>query len=365
LGHAGRNHVLSVLREKYWVIKANSAVRKVITKCIPCRRFRTPVAEQKMADLPVERAAEAPPFTYCAVDYFGPFTIKEGRKYMKKYGVLFTCLVVRAIHIETADSLETDSFLLALRRFVARRGPIREIRSDNATNFVGAERELQKAKLEMDQNRIQKELLHKGIDWKFNVPTASHMGGVWERQIRTVRKILTHLSREFGERIDHESFRTLLCEVENIVNSRPLTFVSNDTDDFNALTPSHLLTMKTTAVLPPPGQFQRNDMYMRKRWRKVQYLTNVFWSRWRKEYLCTLQNRQKWNYPKRNMQVGDVILLKDEGLPRHSWKMGRVNKVISDTKGLVRSVYVKTQTSEYHRPVNKIVLLIPVEEQLS
>ena len=361
LGHAGRNHVLAALREKYWVIKANSAVRHVITNCVKCRRFRTPVAEQKMSDLPPDRVNPAPPFTYCGVDYFGPFLIKEGRKELKRYGVLFTCLVSRAIHIETANSLETDSFILALRRFIARRGPIQELRSDNGSNFVGAERELRLAISEIHNSRIHNELLAKNIDWKFNTPTASHTGGVWERQIRTVRRTLAYLLKEFGVRLDDESYRTLVCEVEAIVNSRPLTFASPD--DLNPLSPNNLLTMKTTVILPPPGQFQHEDVYMRKRWRRVQYLANIFWSRWKREYLCTLQERQKWNHPKQNFQTGDIVLIKDENTPRNNWKMGRILEVKPDKHGLVRSVLIKTQSSEFLRPVNKVVLLLAVEVQ--
>lgn len=98
--------------------------------------------EQKMADLPEDRLEPAPPFTFCAVDYFGPWYIKDGRRELKRYGVLFTCLASRAIHLEVADSLSTDSFLNAYRRFVARRGPVRQLRSDQGSNFVGAMNEL-------------------------------------------------------------------------------------------------------------------------------------------------------------------------------------------------------------------------------
>lgn len=123
LGHAGRGHTLARLREKYWILHANAAVRHQIANCVNCRRNRAPVSEQKMADLPKDRATPVPPFTYTGVDYFGPFLIKEGRKEQKRYGCLCTCLASRAIHIETANSLETDSFIYTLRRFIARRGP--------------------------------------------------------------------------------------------------------------------------------------------------------------------------------------------------------------------------------------------------
>ena len=228
VAHAGRGVTLSELRSQYWILNANSVVRHFISKCVVCRRLRGSPGEQKMADLPKERITPSPPFTYSGVDYFGPFYIKQGRKDVKRYGVLFTCLASRAVHIETADTLETDSFINALRRFVARRGPVREIRSDQGTNIVGAERELKKALDELDHSAIQRSLSRDFnadwiIQWKQNPPAASHMGGVWERQIRSVRSTLSALMRNHGHTLDDESFRTLLTEVECIINSRPLT----------------------------------------------------------------------------------------------------------------------------------------------
>ena len=155
LGHAGRGHVLAKLRERYWIIKANSAVRQLISSCVICRRIKSTPQDQKMADLPEDRLTPAPPFTYVGVDYFGPYVTKEGRKERKRYGALFTCLVSRAVHIEVAHSLDTDSFLHALRRLITRRGQVREIRSDNGTNFVGARRELREAINEIDQREIR------------------------------------------------------------------------------------------------------------------------------------------------------------------------------------------------------------------
>ena len=156
VGHSGRGITLVALRSKYWIINANSVVRHFISKCVTRRRLRAVISEQKMADLPKERLSPAPPFTYCGVDFFGPFFIKEGRKKLKRYGALFTCLTSRVVHIKTTNSLETDSFLNALRRFVARRGPVREIRSDQVTNLVGAEKELRRALEEMDSALIQR-----------------------------------------------------------------------------------------------------------------------------------------------------------------------------------------------------------------
>ena len=361
-GHAGRNHTIAKLHERYWIVNINSAVRHVIQTCITCSRLRKPLEEQHMADLPFDRTDPAPPFTYTGIDYFGPFNVKEGRKLHKRYGVVFTCLVSRAVHLETSNSLETDSFINALQRFICRRGPIKEIRCDNGTNFVGAERELRESIKELNQDSIRDELLRHQICWKFNPPTASHMGGSWERIIQSVRKILASLFREHDGRLDDETLRTLLCEVECIPNSRPLTAVASHPDDLEALSPNHILTMKPV-ILPPPGHFDGPDIYLKKRWRRVQYLANLFWTRFKREYLVTLQRRVKWNIPRRNIKVGDAILLKDDNYPRYKWPLARVISVMMDDKDVVRSVKLKTESTELHRPISKIVLLVPVEEQ--
>ena len=323
-----------------------------------------------MADLPKERSdIEEPPFTYCGCDAFGPFIIKEGRKKeVKRYGIIFTCFSCRAIHLETTTTMDTDSFILALRRFVCRRGPVRSIKSDNGGNFVGAEGEMTKALKEMDQDRI-KELLLKHdcdwIEWDKNPPASSHMGGVWERQIRTVRSVLVSLMKGHAGRLDNESLRTLFVEVEAIVNSRPLAVDSLTDMSINPLTPNHLLTMKSKVVFPPPGVFQKGDVYCRKRWRAVQHLANEFWGRFKKEYLQASQERPKWNRARRNLAVNDVVLIMDEDTPRNRWAMGRVIAVFPSEDGLVRKVDLKVAGSALplKRPVTKLVLLVETPEE--
>ena len=155
-----------------------------------------------------------------------------------------------------------------------------------------------------------------------------------------------------------------MCEAECIVNSRPLTVENLCDADSEVLTPNHLLTMKSKLVLSPPGVFQKSDVYCRKRWKAVQYLANQFWSRWKKEFLVTLQQRNKWQCEKRNFQVGDVVLLKEENCPRNQWPMARVCNVKTDENdGLVRVVDVFSAGSTFKRPINKLVLLVGVDEQ--
>ena len=258
---------------------------------------------------------------------------------------------------------------------MCRRGPIRQLRSDQGTNFVGARTELKAALKELDQSKIRNELQRHNCDWfifNMNVPSASHMGGVWERQIRSVRDVLAALLLSNGAQLNGESLSTLLCEAEAIVNSRPLTVDTiNDPSSLNPLTPNHLLTMKTKIVLPPPGIFQSADQYCRKRWRRVQHLANEFWLRWKKEYLLSLQLRQKWNKPRRNMCVGDIVIIKgDESLSRNQWKLARVVETHQSADGHVRTVKLavadstldskgrRTKPSKFvERPVQKLVLL--------
>lgn len=212
------------------------------------------------ASITPSKLEPSPPFTYCAVDYFGPFYIKERRSVLKRYGVIFTCMASRAVHLEAANSMDTDSFINALRRFIAVRGPIRQLRSDMGTNFVGAKKELEV----FNDDKTRDYLLRQNCDYiefKMTVPSASHMGGDWERQIRTVRTVLEGLLSSSGQQLDDESLRTLLYEAMAIVNGRPLTVNSlTDVTAVEPLTPNHLLHMKTKVVLPPPGEFQREDI---------------------------------------------------------------------------------------------------------
>ena len=170
--------------------------------------------EQKMADLPKSRVEPAPLFTYCGVDSFGPWQVQRGRSVDKRYGALFTCFAGRTVHIEVADPLETDPFIQALRRFICRRGPVKEIRCERATNFIGAETELKKAIDEIDDQRRPKQssLKPRSIGLRIPHPRSSSFGGVWERQIRSIRNVMNGLIREHGNRLDEESLRTFLSE---------------------------------------------------------------------------------------------------------------------------------------------------------
>ncbi|XP_053272740.1 uncharacterized protein LOC128430658 [Pleuronectes platessa] len=370
--HQGRGMTMNELRSNgIWILGCSKTVSSHIYKCTKCRKFRRGTEQQKMADLPEDRMDTTPPFTYCGMDCFGPFHIKEGRKELKRYGLLLTCMCSRAVHIEMLDSMTTDAFINALRSFIAIRGMVRQIRCDRGTNFAGARREFDEALREMDQEEL-KEL---GCEFIMNTTASSHMGGVWERQIRTIRSVLTSILEQSAKQLDCSSLRTFLYEVMAIVNSRPLTTDNlNDSSSPEPLTPNHILTMKSTIISPPPGKFVKEDIYIRKRWRRVQLLANNFWSRWKKEYLLNLQHRQKWVKDCRNAKVDDIVLLKDELTPRNQWKLAKIIEVYPGKDERVRKLklligdstldVMGRRTSKpvhLERPIHKTVTLLEAD----
>ena len=219
-----------------------------------------------MADLPTDRVEICPPFTNVGLDVFGPWVIRTrklrgGASESKRWGLVFTCLSSRAIHIEVLQSMDTSSFINALRRFFAIRGPATLLRSDCGTNFTGANTELGKALKEMECAKVEKYIKEQECHWKFNPPHASHFGGVWERQIGTIRWVLDAMLLNIGRsQLDHELLVTLLAEVTGIVNNRPITAISSDIDQPSPLTPAMLLTMNKRPLGPPPGVFVAQDL---------------------------------------------------------------------------------------------------------
>ena len=355
--HAGRQHVLTELRNNFWILKGNATVRRILKSCVFCKkRFHQPEV-QKCANLPEDRVkAFEKPFTRTGVDYFGPFYVRHGRGQIKHYGVLFTCLSVRAIHIEVADDLSSDSFICALKRFVCRRGRVKMLRSDKGTNFVGANNELKQELQRQEQNEawIHYKVLAMSIDWVFNVAGASHHGGAWERQIRSVRRILEAIITSAPMKA--ETLRTFMCEVEYTLNSRPLTPLSADPRDTTPLSPNHILFAGNGYDFVPTNIFDRGDCHSRKRWKQAAFYADMFWKRWRAEYLPFLQERSpKFAADRQNFAVGDVALIVDSSVPRGQWPLGRVSMVKHSAEGLVRSAVLNVKGTTLERPVTKLV----------
>jgi len=351
--HSGTEMVLAFVRQKFWITKARRVIKSVLSRCVTCKMLYARPKQQMMANLPPERVTpNSPPFRNVGVDCFGPFHVKRGRSTEKRYGCIFTCLAVRAVHVEMLASLDADSFINGVARFVSRRGLPELIRCDNGTNFVGGSNELS-ASMDEWNSKVTERLMQRKIQFKFNTPRASHHGGVWERQIRSIRRIMSAIV--LNSTLDDERLATIFCEVESIINSRPLTRASDCPSDDPPLTPNHLLLAYQVQRLPP-GVFTMKDIYTR-RWRHVQHVVNHFWTRWTREYIANIQHRQKWLQPSINLKVDDIVLVVDELTHRNQWPLGRIVQVFTGPDGLVRSATVKTQSSVLKRPVTKLCFL--------
>ena len=354
IGHLGREHVTAKLREEFWIPQVRVLVRSVVSRCVKCKKVLAKPMIQQMAPLPEARLmAYEPPFSFTGMDLFGPLYVKHGRGTAKRWCCLFTCLTTRCVHLEVVNSMDTDDFIMCLRRFINRRGEVKEIRCDNGSNFVGAERELKESLNKWNQGRIESKLIQHGCKWLFQPPTASSMSGVWERLVRSAKTVLKSILG--GHVVADVVLQTLLTEVERVLNGRALTANSDDPSDFEPLTPAHFL-MQSKAICLPPGVFDKTDMY-KKKWRQVQHLANLFWERWLKEYLPSLQPRAKWRKALPNVKPNALVLLVNDNTPRGHWNLGRVIETYPGPDGLVRTVKVKTKDSVYVRPIQKLCLL--------
>ncbi|XP_043472930.1 uncharacterized protein LOC122505403 [Leptopilina heterotoma] len=355
--HGNTETVVNELKQSYWILKIRPTTKSIISKCSMCRLLWKKAEQPRMGDLPAARLAHhCRPFSYCGIDYFGPLLVTIGRRREKRWGALFTCLTTRAVHLELTSSLSTDSAIMALQRMSNRRGTPLEIFSDNGTNFVGANTELKKAIKEIDLTKFNEMVTNMGIQWKFIPPLTPHMGGSWERLVRSVKKSLAVILKERAPK--EEILRTVLTEAEHTVNSRPLTKVSTDPHDPEAITPNHWLLGSSSGTIPW-GEFRSEDLWCKKQWRTAQKLADMFWGRWLKEYLPELIVRKCWNHDVRNLAVGDVVLIVDSTTPRNNWPRGKITKTYPGKDNRVRVVDVLCRGKNMKRAANKIVVLVP------
>ena len=362
----------AVINEGFHIQGGKRLVQNFIKSCILCKKLRGLHCEQFMADLPSDRLDEIPPFSNVGLDVFGPFYIYErstrstpgGRKI---WAVIFVCLPSRAVHLEPLPSMDTTTFRNALTRFFAIRGHCRLIRSDCGSNFLGARNQMS----ELNIASISKELEDRSIRWEMNPPHASHFGGAWERKIGSIRRILEGSIALMGpRRLSFDEFSTVLAEASQILNNTPLWGISADPNDPTPLTPAMLLTLRDQPNPPPLETFSERDLitYDSRRYRRVQYLSDQFWIRWRKEFLHTLTKRHKWRMKKRCISIGDIVLVRDQRTSRNHWPMARVTAVKRSDDNLVRSVTLalpslpgSLKPRMWRRPVSELVLLVPDE----
>lgn len=365
--HLGFNGLLAKVRQQYWPVNARRTLNRVLRRCVKCFRAKPRDVIQFMGDLPSVRVTAAEPFSRTGVDYAGPFLLKEGRSRAprKAYICVFVCMCTKAMHLELVGSLSTDGFLGALHRFVSRRGNVVEMRSDNGTNFVGAERQLTELRnllaSQTLENKISEFCQPRGITWKFIPPRAPHQGGLWEAGVKSVKN---HLNKVLNEsHLTYEEMCTLLYQIEAILNSRPMVPQSDDPTDYQALSPAHFLVGRELTSIAEPyyGDLKESSL---SRYQLIQRRKQSFWRRWSAEYVTGLQKRGKWFKTPTLLREGLLVVLKEDGLPPQTWKLGRIIATHPGKDGIVRVVTVRTNSGTYKRATTKIAVLpIDCEER--
>ncbi|XP_062557227.1 uncharacterized protein LOC134222098 [Armigeres subalbatus] len=353
--HQNHESVVNELRQKFNIPHIRAAYAKVRKSCQRCKNDHAEPRPPMMADLPPARlAVYSPPFTHTGLDFFGPYEVSVGRRREKRWGMLATCLTVRAIHIEIVHSLSTDSCIMAIRNFIARRGIPRVIYSDRGTNFIGASRRMEEAAATVNLDEVMKEFVTVDTTWSFNPPLAPHMGGSWERLIGSVKRNLQTINPSRNP--TDEVLRNLMAEVENVINSRPLTHIPIDDDCAPALTPNHFLLGSSNGIKPFSILDDSNDA-LRQNILASQVLANGFWRRWLSDYLPEITKRSKWFNRTDPIEVGHVVVIADPKLPRNCWPKGKIIEVHPGKDGVVRSATVRTSTGIYVRPATKLAVL--------
>ena len=367
----GYRYVLGRIRTNFWIVNGTSAIKHYLKSCRLCQQLKAKPLEQVIAPLPADRLLPGRKvFHASACDYFGPIPVLLKRSVVKRWCCLFTCLATRAIHIEVVYSLSTDSFIKAYLRFLYLVGfSVQTLYSDNASCFHGANVELRDALAKLNHAKIHSSLRTHGVNWIFNPPAASHQGGVYERQIRSVRKIFrvrqvqslnskfTRVVNQSSVRLDDEDLITLIREAQTIVNARPITPVSDDPDDFSVITPLMLLT-GCISPEPPIGEFSSKDE-LRKSWKRTQSLADKFWDIWVTDYIPSLQKAHKWHKPARNLRPGDLVLYRSDELPkRRIYPLAVVQSVDFNSDGYVRRANIRLSDGKrLYRDIRKLSLL--------
>ncbi|XP_011705609.1 PREDICTED: uncharacterized protein LOC105460816, partial [Wasmannia auropunctata] len=296
LFHAGVNATLASVKEEFWPIHAKNEVKKQLKACVTCRKANPTPNLRLMGQLPDARVNTSRPFSKVGVDYCGPVfvcdRVRRNSKQYKSHVAIFICMATKAVHIKLVEDMTTEAFLGTLKRFIAGRGRPSDIYSGNGRNFVGAERELQQlfANPEFGE-KVRETVATDKINWHFIPARAPHFGGLWEAAVKAMKR---HLKRTIGNAsLTIAEMITVLSQIEAILNSRPLTPMSDDPNDLEVLTPGHFLIGSAITSLPHPD-IQKIPISRLSRWQHVEQIQQRIWSRWSKEYLTACQQRTKW-----------------------------------------------------------------------
>ena len=350
--HNGYRSTLEEFRSRYWCRNIRTTVRSLVRKCRLCRIMNSRAyTYPNTPDLPQLRLRDDYAFSGVGCDYIGPLYAKnvfiadtsEEEDMYKCYVILYTCASTRGVILDVVPDLSADHCLYSLRRFFARRGVPQSIFSDNGTAFA--------AKM------VQCFTSNRNIEWYWNVPKASWRAGFFERLVQTVKRCLTKTVK--GYELDYVELQTVLYEIELIMNSRPLGPIY---DEGSVLTPNHLLFGRKLRICNDESRFVPTKITNEKRVSHLEIVIDHYWTRWSKEYLTSLRNYELYVNKKKVItpSINDIVLVKDDKMPRYKWRLGRVTELIVSRDKQIRSVKLlmgNTRTS-IKRPINH---LYPIE----
>ena len=336
--HATIIETYALLKKKFCFPLGRRYVAKILRRCMNCQKVRKRPNTQQFGNLPAARIDRAPPFQNSGVDVFGPFEVKVGRYPKKIWAMLVTCLCTRAVWISPLVDMTLDSVIHALARVQSQFPGLKNLFSDQGSNFKGAKRELNEAKemLEFDLNELNEKLCDKQIKWQFGPANCGHWGGSWERVIGLVKQNMKAVIN--GKTITREEFTTLCYSVSNVVNRRPITPVSEDPDDFSCLSPAHFLypyedQMDSDHFIPP---IPSSGATLRSKWTTMQSLLDEFWIQWQNQLVMEQRDRPKWQKKTVPLKKNALVMIMDDVLPRNRWRIARVLEPIVSEDGLTR-----------------------------
>ena len=343
LSHAGVGVLLFHLRKSFWVPQGRVKVRSVIHACVNCRKILAkPFPKLASPPLPDHRVTPSEPFERTGIDTFGPVTYKVGKATRKGHVLLFTCATTRAVHLELITAISVQSVTFGLRRFFARYGLPKLIQSDNAKSFIRCQKELD---VIMKSPKMQKYLASHRITWRRYLERSPWWGGYIEREVQTAKR---SLYKVIGSAVlSFEEYTTFLYEVSALINSRPITVIYDSIDEGEPVTPSMLINGRSLVQIPPLFEVNVDGTVPQMCTGRLKYLEKLktyFWNRWQREYLADLReihSHRKVGTQTRQPKVGEMVLIKNEMMPRGTWKVGRVTEVKPGRDGLIRSVKVK------------------------
>lgn len=350
VGHNGVRDTLNFLQSRYWIRKGRSFVRKILHRCVNCKRVEGKTLKYPSPpDLPKERLDSSRSFNSVGIDYAGPVFVKDvfnrDLPTKKCWIVIITCASSRALCLDVSKDYSGDSCIEILRRFSSRRGSPKCIISDNGSNFTSKE--------------VQNFVAGRGIEWRFNLEAAPWQGGFWERLIRSVKSCLKKTIR--NAKLSYDELYTVLLEIELILNNRPLTYMYDEPNN-GPLTPNHLLFGRKLNIYAE-NELDR-EIEIKERSLIVRDLIEKFWLQWKNEYITELRDFHIKNTRKSNgdlLKEGDIVIVNSDNQKRMNWKLGRVEKMLKSSDGKQRGAQLTishdTKQVKINRPINKLTLL--------